>query len=55
MFSRLGREDVVGVEIKGMRRPLVDVSRGLVIVDMIDDTQRIMLLHFNGKEGVNWL
>lgn len=35
MFSRLGREEVVGVAIKGMRRPLVDVSLGLAIVDMM--------------------
>lgn len=33
--SREGREEEVGVEIWGMRRPLTEVSRGLAIVDIL--------------------
>lgn len=32
--SREGREDDVGVEIKGIRRPVTEDSRGEAIVDM---------------------
>jgi hypothetical protein len=34
--SRLGREEEVGVEMRGIRRPLTDVSRGLAIVDILE-------------------
>lgn len=33
--SREGREEVVGVEIWGMRRPFTEVSRGLAMVDIL--------------------
>jgi len=33
--SREGREEDVGVEIWGMRRPFTEVSRGLAIVDIV--------------------
>jgi hypothetical protein len=32
--SRLGREEEVGVGMRGTRRPLTEVSRGLVIEDI---------------------
>ena len=35
MASRLGREEEVGVEAKGMRRPERELSRGWVIVDIL--------------------
>lgn len=41
--SRLGREEDVGVEIWGRRRPFTDVSRGEAMVD-------ILLL--NSSEGI---
>ena len=33
--SKEGREEEVGVEIWGIRRPLVERSRGLAIVDIL--------------------
>ena len=33
-ISRLGREEEVGVDMAGARRPLTDESRGLAIVDI---------------------
>ena len=33
--SREGREEEVGVEIWGTRRPFTEVSRGLAIVDIM--------------------
>lgn len=35
-LSRLGREEEVGVEIRGMRRPVMEASRGLAMVDMLE-------------------
>ncbi len=44
--SRLGLDDEVGVEIKGMRRPPgTDVSRGEAIVDIV---------RFEHIISVNW-
>ncbi len=35
MFSNEGREEEVGVEIWGMRRPLMEEERGVAIVDIV--------------------
>jgi hypothetical protein len=45
--SRLGREEEVGFEIWGMRRPFMEVSRGLAIVDIL---KRSMMI--NGEHWV---
>jgi len=42
--SREGREEEVGVEIWGMRRPLTEVSRGLAIVDILCVVEVVVLL-----------
>ena len=34
-FSREGREEPVGVDTRGTRRPLTDESLGLAIVDIL--------------------
>ena len=43
-FSKEGREEEVGVEIRGGRRPLTEDSRGLAIVDIWEDLGEVLVL-----------
>ena len=49
--SRLGREEDVGVEMRGIRRPLTEVSRGLAIVDILGVAERKGYWYICGSIG----
>jgi RecQ-mediated genome instability protein 1 len=48
--SRLGREEDVGVEISGIRRPLTDGSRGEAIVDISEDMSQVRCYYGEGYD-----